>query len=92
MFLLHLVRPTGSHPAINFILLELPQAAHAVSRHGVLFDSLVDRISAHPQVLTDFLDGQPSVFRSRHFSNLPQCASPVTRIEVNKTPDRNRTQ
>lgn len=44
---------TGLYPFVNFIFLELPEAAHAMSGHRMFIDPLVYRVTTNAQVFTN---------------------------------------
>ena len=44
---------TGLYPFVHLILLELPEAAHAMRGHFMLINPLVHGVIADPEVLAD---------------------------------------
>ena len=57
---------TGLHPFVHLILLELPEAAHAMCGHFMFINPLVHGVIADPEVLAYFADRQPTIFHLGH--------------------------
>ena len=59
---------TGLHPFVHLILLELPEAAHAMCGHFMFINPLVHGVIADPEVLAYFADRQPTIFHLGHYT------------------------